>query len=66
MKDYIKWKDTRNGLVYIARGTDFKNACDKANRQTPKKYRQFIGSLIQTPLNTNATYCFFINTDIVF
>ncbi len=66
MKDYIKFKDTRTGLVYIAGGTDFKNACDKANRQTPKEYRQFVASLIQTPLHTLAACDFFNHTDVIF
>ena len=66
MKDYIKWKDKRNGIVYIASGTDFKNACDKANRQTPVQYRQFVASLIQTPTSTQTALEFFNHTDIIF
>ena len=65
MKSYLKFKNLNNDMVYIVVGRDFADACKRSSRIAPPKGRQFIGSLIQTPVNSEAGLNFFAGADIV-
>ena len=65
MKSYLKFKNVINDTIYIVAGKDFYDACKRASRITAPKNRQFIASLIQTPVNSEAGLKFFAGTDIV-
>ena len=65
MKDYVKFKNLINGNVYIVAGRDFADACRRSSRIATPEHRQFIESLIQTPVNGEAGLRFFAGTDIV-
>ena len=64
-KSYLKFKNLTNGFIYIVEGKDFHDACKRSSRITRPKNRQFIGSLIQTPVNSETGLKFFAGTDIV-
>ena len=65
MKSYLKFKNLINDTVYIVEGRDFYDACKKSSRIAAPKDRQFISSLTQTPVNSEAGLKFFEGTDIV-
>ena len=65
MKSYLKFKNLINDNVYIVAGKDFYDACKRSSRIATPDNRQFIGSLIQTPVNSEAGLKFFAGTDIV-
>ena len=64
-KSYLKFKNLTNNTVYIVAGKDFHDACKRSSRITAPRNRQFIGALIQTPVNSKAGLKFFAGTDIV-
>ena len=64
-KSYLKFKNLTNDTVYIVAGKDFYDACRRSSRITTPEHRQFIGSLIQTPVNSDAGLEFFAGADIV-
>lgn len=64
-KSYLKFKNLVNDVVYIVEGEDFYDACKRASRIAPPAKRQFIGSLIQTPVNSKAGIKFFADTNVV-
>ena len=64
-KSYLKFKNLINDTIYIVAGKDFHDACKRSSRIAPAKKRQFISSLIQTPVNSEAGLKFFAGTDIV-
>ena len=64
-KSYLKFKNLTNDTVYIVAGKDFYDACNRSSRITAPKNRQFIGSLIQTPVNSEAGLRFFSGADVV-
>lgn len=63
MRSYLKFKS--NDTIYIVAGKDFYDACKRSSRIEPSEDREFIGSLIQTPVNTETGLKFFTGTDIV-
>lgn len=63
MKSYLKFKT--NNTVYIVAGRDFADACKRASKIAGPEDREFIGSLIQTPVNSETGLKFFAGTDIV-
>lgn len=64
-KSYIKFKNLTNDTIYIVAGKDFNEACNRSSRIVPPKKRQYISSLIQTPVNSEAGLQFFSDADIV-
>ena len=64
-KSYLKFKNLTNGFIYIVEGKDFHDACKRSLRIAPPNNREFIESLIQTPVNSEAGLEFFSDTDIV-
>lgn len=65
MKSYLKFKNLINDITYIVEGKDFHDAYKRSSRIAPPKDRQFIDSLIQTPVNSEAGLKFFSGTDVV-
>lgn len=63
MQSYLKFKS--NDITYIVAGRDFADACRRSSRIAAPEDREFIGSLIQTPVNSEAGLKFFAGTDIV-
>ena len=59
MKSYLKFRNLINDTVYIVAGRDLHDACKRSSR------RQFIGTLIQAPVNSEAGLKFFSGTDVV-
>lgn len=64
-KSYVKFKNSTNNTVYIVAGKDFCDACKRSSRIASPDERQFISSLIQTPVNSEAGLKFFSGADIV-
>ena len=64
-KSYVKFKNLTNDTIYIVGGKDFYDACKRSSKIAPPEKRQFISSLIQTPVNSEAGLQFFAGADIV-
>lgn len=64
-KSYLKFKNLINDTIYIVAGKDLHDACTRSSRIAPPKKRQFIGTLIQTPVNSEAGLRFFSGTDVI-
>lgn len=64
-KSYVKFKNLTNNAIYIVAGKDFYDACKRSSRITPPEKRQYISSLIQTPVNSEAGLKFFSGADII-
>ena len=64
-KSYLKFKNLINDTVYIVAGKDLYDACKRSSKIAPAPKRQFIGTLIQTPVNSEAGLRFFSGADVV-
>lgn len=64
-KSYVKFKNLIDNTVYIVAGKDFYDACKRSSKIAPPENRQFISSLIQTPVNSETGLQFFSGADIV-